>query len=108
MTGVALLAAVILLAVLVGWLLLGALGAFMEGEREWVDLNAHPPLEGRFCPQPGCGGLLAYRRAKMGEGFGTWLHCWRCGARWLIHDEPDYEGNGRREKQAKQDERRAG
>lgn len=108
MESVALLAAVILLVVVVGWLLLGALGAFMEGEQEQVDLDEHPPLEGRFCPQPGCGGLLAYRRAKIGDHFPTYLNCWKCGARWLIHEEPDYHHDGRREAQSRQDERKAG
>src|ERR1700682_2327612 len=60
------------------------------------DLERRQPLDGRWCPNRECQGLLEYKRAREWSEedqeyrFITFLYCWRCSDRLTLHSERDY------------------
>ena len=77
----------VLFLTLLGWLVLSALAS--------VVLPPHEPSDGRWCPTRRCGGLLRYQRARIDGAYLTLLSCWRCGAEWVLHHEPEYQDGAR-------------
>jgi hypothetical protein len=65
-------------------------------EELFPDTSPRAPIEGRWCSNSGCQGLLKYQRAREVDketgaiSYLTFLSCWRCGDRLLLHTEPDY------------------
>jgi hypothetical protein len=72
-------------------------GRIAHAERNlFEDLEQREPIDGRWCPNRGCQGLLAYKRARewseedQAYRYLTYLTCWRCGDRLLLHSEREY------------------
>lgn len=71
------------------------LGRIHRAEEDLLGDLPQEPVDGRWCPSAGCGGLLCYKRRRISDERGhfvyeTILSCWRCHGQIPVHREQDY------------------
>jgi hypothetical protein len=67
------------------------MGRIHRAEEDLLGDLPQEPVDGRWCPNRGCGGLIQYKRSRDPDGsMTTWLYCWKCHDRMALHSEPDY------------------